>query len=141
MTWSVLLGFEMFWTLQDCRSQKICRILLLGGILAGSVFQIHRIVVGTDHVFSMAAALLPGTLLLAFGFMTEGKLGKADGYMVLALGLFLGWEVCTAILAMACLLTAVYAGIGILMKKLTRKSQISFAPFLMLGTLAVRMLM
>ena len=141
MTWSVLLGFEMLWTLQDCRRQKISRILLFGGILAGAFFQIGRIGMGADHVFSIAAGLLPGTLLLAFGFMTEGKLGKADGYMVLALGLFLGWEVCTAILATACLLTAVYAGVGMLMKKLTRKSQISFAPFLMLGTLTVRLMM
>ena len=141
MTWGILFLFEVFWTWQDCRKQKISRILLIVGILAGAFFQIHRIVLGTDHLFSIASGLLPGTLLLAFGFMTEGKLGKADGYMVLALGLFLGWEVCTAILAIACLLTAVYAGVGILIKKLTRKSKISFAPFLLLGTLTVKMLM
>lgn len=141
MTWAVLLGFEMIWTVQDCARQKIYRILLFSGILTGAGFAVYRAATGQDTVFAWAASLLPGALLLAYGFMTEGKLGKADGYMVLALGLFLGWEICTAILAAACLLAALYAGIGLALKKLTRSSRISFAPFLLLGTLAVRILM
>lgn len=139
MAWAVLLGFETVWTVQDCAGQKISRLLLWTGILAGLGFVIYRAVSGQDAFWTMAADVLPGTLLLACGFITEGKIGKGDGYMVLAIGLFLGWEICTAILAAACLLAALYAGIGLLLRKLTRRSKISFAPFLLLGTLLVRM--
>lgn len=138
MTWVILFGFETLWTIQDCIGQKISRLFLFGGIFCGAGAALYRAVTGQDTVFAWAAGLLPGALLLAYGFLTEGKLGKADGYMMIALGLFLGWETCTAILTAACLLAAVYAGIGILRKKMTRNSKISFAPFLLLGTLLVR---
>ena len=140
MTWAILLGFEVVWTVQDCARQKISRFLLLGGILAGMGFAIYRVAIGLETFLAPAAGMLPGALLLAYGYVTEEKIGRADGYMVLALGLFLGWEICTAILAAACLLAAVFAGIGLLLRKLTRRSKISFAPFLMMGTLAVGMI-
>ena len=138
MAWILLGGYEIFWTVQDCARQKISRVSLFAGILTGAGFAIYRIFMGTDSVFSMAAGLLPGALMLAFGFVTEGKLGRADGYMILALGLFLGWEICTAILAAACLLAALYAGTGLALHKLTRKSKICFAPFILSGSILVR---
>ena len=138
MTWTVLFGFETVWAIQDWKRQRISRILLVTGILAGGAFTVYRVAVGQDSLFAWAASLLPGALLLAGGFLTEGKIGKADGYRVLAIGLYLGWEKSIAVLAAACLLTVVYAGVGMLLRKLTRHSKISFAPFLLLGTLAVR---
>lgn len=141
MTWVSLFGFEILWTIQDLKGQKISRLLLFGGILAGAGFALYRAITGQDTVFAWAAGLLPGALLLAYGFLTEGKVGKADGYMVIALGLFLGWDICTAILAAACLVTAVFAGIGIALKKMTGNTKISFAPFLFLGTILVRLIL
>ena len=129
MTWAVLLGIEAIWTVQDCIWQKISRIYLITGLAAGAGFAAYRAMSGADTPFAWLAGMLPGALLLAGGFLTEGKVGRGDGYMVVAIGLFLGWEVCTAVLAAACLLAAVYAGIGFILRKLKRDSRISFAPF------------
>lgn len=138
--WAVLIGFELLWTVQDCARQKISRILLLGGVMAGTGFAVYRVAAGADTFWTLVSGILPGLLLLAYGFVTEEKVGKADGYMMLALGMFLGWEISIAVLAAACLLTAIYAGIGLALRKLTRRSKICFAPFLLVGTLAVRLM-
>ncbi|MBR2950954.1 MAG: prepilin peptidase [Lachnospiraceae bacterium] len=137
MKWILLLGWESVWAIQDFRNYRISRLFLYGAVLTGAAAQVQRILVKTDTVRAIPAAVLPGILMLALGFLTEGKLGKADGYMVLAIGLFLGWELCTAVLAAACLLAALYAGCGIALGKLNRKSRICFAPFLLTATLLV----
>lgn len=137
MKWILLLGWEIVWAIQDFRNYRISRLFLYGAILTGAAVHICRVLTETDTVPAMAAAVFPGILMLALSFLTEGRLGKADGYMVLAIGLFLGWEFCTAVLAAACLLAALYAGTGIAFGKLDRKSRICFAPFLLTGTLLI----
>ena len=158
MKWILLLGWEMIWAVQDFKHYRISRLFLYGGIVTGAAVFVRQVCMMADPVLiredtawtssggfrtaagilgAASAAVLPGLLMLALSFLTEGKLGKADGYMVLSIGLFLGWELCMAVLAAACLLAALYAGMGIALKKLTRRSRICFAPFLLAATLLV----
>jgi len=140
MNWLVLLLFEVLWTMEDCRDQQIGKHKLLLGLAAGSVSTVWMYISKQSSLYLAAAGSLPGVLLLAWSVVTEEKIGKADGLMVLAAGLFVGWRFCTAILAFACLLAAGYAGVGILRKKIGRTAKISFAPFLLAATLVIRIL-
>ena len=67
--------------------------------------------------------------------MTEGKIGKGDGLMLLVLGLLLGWRLCLSVLCTASLLAGVWAGIGMTAGKLRKTSRLPFAPFLLTSLL------
>ena len=61
-------------------------------------------------------------------------MGIGDAYLAILLGLILGWPQIVFGLFLAFLLGSIYGIILIAMKKKTAKSQIPFAPFLVLGT-------
>ena len=64
----------------------------------------------------------------------ERWMGIGDAYLAILLGLILGWPQIVFGLFLAFLLGSIYGIILIAMKKKTAKSQIPFAPFLVLGT-------
>lgn len=132
MEWAMVFG--ALCTVFDCARQKIPVAILAAGAAAGIVFAGRQIYQGSWGWHEVLLALLPGAVLLAFGMVTEGKLGRGDGDMVLVLGLFMGWELCLGVLCAACLLAAVFSGIGLAAKKLGKKSRIPFAPFLFAAT-------
>lgn len=63
-------------------------------------------------------------------------MGMGDAYLVVLLGLILGWPQVLLALFLAFAVGAIYGIILIALKKKKMKSQIPFAPFLILGTLA-----
>ena len=71
-----------------------------------------------------------GNLMLLLCHITEGKLGSADGMMVIPIGLMHQWQRCTAEVIGACLLTFFLAAVLIISRKGNRNTQIPFAPFL-----------
>lgn len=68
--------------------------------------------------------------MLLLCHITEGKLGSADGMMVIPIGLMHQWQRCTAEVIGACLLTFFLAAVLIISRKGNRNTQIPFAPFL-----------
>ena len=85
---------------------------------------------GRSHGRSESACCR-GFLLWGCSLLTEGKVGRGDGDMVLILGLFLGWRRCVVALCAACLLSALWAGIGLAAGRLKKDSKLPFAPFLL----------
>lgn len=68
-------------------------------------------------------------------FSKEKWMGMGDAYLVILLGLILGWPEILLALFLAFFLGAVYGIIMLATKKKKMKSQVPFAPFLVLGTL------
>ncbi|HAT74124.1 MAG: Type 4 prepilin-like protein leader peptide-processing enzyme [Candidatus Moranbacteria bacterium GW2011_GWF2_36_839] len=68
-------------------------------------------------------------------FSREKWMGMGDAYLVILLGLILGWPEILLALFLAFFLGAFYGIIMLAMKKKKMKSQVPFAPFLVLGTL------
>lgn len=134
MEWAIVFG--ALCTITDCAWQRIDRSVLLLGILAGSSVTAFRLWQGILDWHEVLWALLPGLMLWIFCVLSEGKLGRGDGDMTLVLGLLLGWELCLAVLCTACMLTAVFAGVGLAAGRLKKNSRIPFAPFL-LGAMAL----
>lgn len=135
MEWAIVFG--ALCTVTDCARQKIEGWLLIAGAAAGLGIMAWRIWQGELAWYELFLAVLPGALLWLGGKGSRGKLGAGDGDMVIVLGLFLGWELCLAVLCLACLLAAAAAGLGLAAGRLTGSSRIPFAPFLLAATVAV----
>lgn len=123
--------FCVLCTMEDCAGKKISRWLLAAGIAVGILAAGYRLFRGSESWYGIFLAVLPGITLLGFSAVTERKIGRGDADMALALGLFLGWELCVSILCAAFLLAAGAAGAGLMLKKLTKNSRLPFAPFLL----------
>ena len=110
----------------DCVRQRIAAWTLWAGAAAGVCAAGIRLSRGREA---------PAGVFLAMSLLTEGKIGKGDGLMLLVLGLLLGWRLCLSVLCTASLLAGVWAGIGMTAGKLRKTSRLPFAPFLLTSLL------
>ncbi len=129
MEWAIVYG--ALCTVTDCAWQKIEKKLVVAGLAAGLYLELNRIFNGTGNWAEAVAALLPGVAVWSISLLTEGKIGRGDGNMLLVVGLLLGGNLCVTVLCTACLLTALYAGTGMTLGRLKKDSRIPFAPFLL----------
>ena len=129
VVWAVL--FLTPCAAMDLRHKKIGAAVLLAGALVAAALAGALLLEGREEPWEIGIGLLPGLLLWGCSFLTEGKVGRGDGDMVLILGLFLGWRRCVVALCAACLLSALWAGIGLAAGRLKKDSKLPFAPFLL----------
>jgi len=124
---------------QDKKSFSVSRtFLLITGffalagrwLLAGSQSTIG------EWLFS----LLPGVIVFLFGWLSGGQIGAGDGAIVLVMGLWLGYEKTIAILLLAMLLCGIFCGVLLVFKKVGRRTEIPFIPFLLIAYLIGRMI-
>lgn len=81
------------------------------------------------------AALAAFTFFFCLSFFSKEKwMGMGDAYLVILLGLFLGWPQILLAVFLSFLLGSVYGITLILLKLKDIKSAVPFAPFLILGT-------
>ncbi len=91
---------------------------------------------GAYSVTSLSIGMAIPVAFFAFLFFgSKGKwLGGGDIRIGALMGAALGWPFILIGLFLGYLFGAIFSMIGLLSKKLTRKSQIPFAPFLLIGT-------
>jgi leader peptidase (prepilin peptidase) / N-methyltransferase len=149
-TWStaiyylVIVSFLVAIFVYDALYMEIPEIVLwpaVGWAVAFNLFfDWSRTSLGSN-VFNLAT--FSGTLaaLAAFLFFflmvavsREKWMGMGDAYLAILLGLILGWPNILLALLLAFGIGAIYGVILILAKRKNMKSQIPFAPFLILGT-------
>lgn len=135
MEWAII--FEALCTVTDCAWQKIGKSVLLLGALCGVAAAGWRMAQTGQNWLEVMFSVVPGAVLYALSWVTEGKMGRGDGDMVMILGLFLGWELCLAVLSAACLLAAVFAGGGLAIGRLKKSSRLPFAPFLLSASVMI----
>ncbi len=135
MGWAVL--FLLPCTVMDLLYQKIGTALLAAGAAGAVCIAGVKLAEGRTDFWEIAISLLPGLLLWGCSFLTEGKVGRGDGDMVLMTGLISGWRLCVGTLCAACLLSAIWAGIGLAAGKLKKDSRLPFAPFLLTAALGM----
>lgn len=126
----ILCSFLGICSCYDCKKRTIPGWLLYTGIFLGGFYAVLLLVLGRYSLSVIAAGILPGAFMLLLCHITEGKLGSADGMMVIPIGLMHQWQRCTAEVMGACLLTFFLAAVLIISRKGNRKTQIPFAPFL-----------
>ncbi|PIP27904.1 MAG: hypothetical protein COX29_03965 [Candidatus Moranbacteria bacterium CG23_combo_of_CG06-09_8_20_14_all_35_22] len=105
-------------------------------ISQGLTFGISKVEPLSMHIYS---SVLAGFLAFVFFFALsagsrEKWMGMGDAYLVIFLGLILGWPEIFLALFLAFAIGALYGIIMLALKKKKMKSQVPFAPFLVLGT-------
>jgi leader peptidase (prepilin peptidase) / N-methyltransferase len=121
---------------------EIPDIVLWSGIAWALVFNLYLDL----HIFRIYSiwdsGIFSGVLaaVLAFGFFIslvvlskEKWMGAGDAYLAILLGLFLGWPKIWLGLVLAFSIGAIYGIILIAMGKKKLKSQVPFAPFMVIG--------
>jgi leader peptidase (prepilin peptidase)/N-methyltransferase len=129
ISWLVLLLAVSY---QDYRRKEISvRLLLIMGIV-GTLIQIFE---KSVTLGSWIGGILLGMLLLFLGFVTEEQIGYGDGWLVLVMGMSLGFGISILSLLLALGLSALAGGILLILKRVNRNDRIPFAPFLLAGCL------
>lgn len=82
---------------------------------------------------SILLSVFPGISLLLLSWISNGAIGAADGLIVLALGIWIGFWELLGVLSGAFFLSFFVAGFLFFFQKKTRTETIPFIPFLLLG--------
>ena len=84
--------------------------------------------------YLVSAIVGSGFLLILYLITKKKGIGFGDVKLAIFMGLFLGWPKIILAMYIAFITGAVIGVIGIFLKKINKKSQIAFGPFLILGT-------
>ena len=129
----VLFLFLLTESVFDVRDREINLPVCAVTVICGIWFVSHS---GTFSVFGLAAALLPGLLILAAAVLSRGRIGAGDAAVLLTASLFAGWIRILASLFFGLLAAAGYALILLTLKKRGKNAAFPFLPFLTGGFLA-----
>lgn len=127
MVFGVLAGFSVY----DLRWKKIS--ITAVAIFAATVL-IYRVYIETG-MLELLCGLIPGSSLFLVAVVTKESIGKGDGLVLCALGLFCGIKPAMAVLGMAFLLCALLAMVLLACKKAGKKTELPFLPCLCAGYL------
>ena len=120
---------------QDLQERQISTAWLKFGMAAAVLITVWNMVKNNIMWWEIPVGMLPGLLMMFYSKTTSGKLGEADGWMVLVTGILLGWRAGVTILMLACLAVCGMAMVLIIPGKADRYIRLPFAPFLLTGFL------
>lgn len=117
----------------DIRKKKISiRMLVIGAVLSVVCVVFGSKVVWLDRVIGAAI----GAVLLIISFLTREAIGKADGILLIYLGVCTGYFRYSRLLlvsfSLCCLVSMIRLGFHVI----TKKQRIAFVPFLLIGFLS-----
>lgn len=140
--WLFLSGVLLLVLVYDILHMEIPDVALWPGVGLAFLlnlaldFQAGEWIVWETHTVSgLMAALVAFLFFFSLAhFSREKWMGMGDAYLVILLGLALGWPLILLGLFLSFALGAVYGIISIVAKQKKFSSQVPFAPFLVLGT-------
>lgn len=113
----------------DLKSKRIPIVAILGTGICSIVYGL----LVEMTVTQMLLGCIPGLVSLILSFVTKEKIGKGDGFLLLALGVGCGLEQTLALWGTALFIAAVISIVLLVMKKATRRTELPFVPFLLGG--------
>ena len=130
---SLLFGLSLLTALVDLKINVIPNELVISMLIVGIVFQCSYY--GFDSLLTaiLCMAIIAGLfniIAVALGF---SKVGAGDVKLSGVMGLVLGYPNIIAALTIMSISLLIYSQIGLLTRKLTLRSMLPFAPFMMFG--------
>ena len=125
-----LFGVLSMLAIEDGHKQKIP---VLPVVLCGIAGVIFHLMFERITVMDMLGGFLIGLFLLFLSLYTRGKIGKGDGILLMATGVYLGFWNNLLLLWMASCMAGIF-GIGVCIKRRKwRGTRLPFVPFLFLA--------
>ena len=121
----------------DIKMKYLNHWFLLAGIIPAILL---RVGVGSMSIPDTVGGLVLGAFFVAASWFSGGRLGKADGIILLYLGVALGFTGAATLAVIAFFLSALVMIVLMLMKKITMKGSIPFVPFLLAAYIPVMFL-
>lgn len=112
----------------DIRTRHLQRWFLLLGAFPSILL---RIGVGSMSRPDTLGGIAIGVFFLFVSFFSGGRLGKADGVIMLYLGAALGFSCAAGLVVLAFLMSAAVMTVLVILKKLDMKGSVPFVPFLL----------
>ena len=121
----------------DLKRYEIPESILYSLVFVSFLFLLFNFFSKKISFFEILLSLVPVFFFFLIIFLSKEKLmGWGDFYLLLSLALFLGWPNILSAIFFAVIFGAILGTILIFLSKKTLKSQIPFAPFLVLGFFA-----
>ena len=118
----------------DIRTKHLHRWFLAIGIIPAVLL---RLGMDSPGLADMLGGIAVGVFFLAASVLSGGRLGKADGVLLLYLGAALGFTCVASLAVLAFFLSALVMTVLLVMKKITMKGSLPFIPFLLAAYTAV----
>ncbi len=136
----ILIGLTMgmltVCTVTDLKKREIAAIPILAATLIGFFY---RGITGSfwQGFTELGLRFLPGGVFLLIGRWKRDAVGLGDGILLLATGYLLGARLQCSLLMAALAASGLWAGALLLLRKKKWNDTLPFAPFLLLGNLAI----
>ena len=132
--WIELLLFLLLavCALSDGLRKQIPLAVVWLGMLIAVCFQAVGYTEGTS-IATAAFSLILGMGFFLLSFLTGEKVGYGDGWVLLMIGLFVGFYRCFLIMILGLVAESAVAVVLLVAKKIRRDKEIPFSPFLLLG--------
>lgn len=138
----ILLGGLVPIAYEDTKEKRIPNrwLLYLCGLrllLFGAESFLYPSAIVENLKFTLSGGAVCGVLLLLACIISRQQIGMGDVKLFAVIGLYLGTGVTYCVLLASLILAAVYTGVKLLRKKIGKKDEIAFGPFIMIGTLLI----
>ena len=119
----------------DGIKKEIPLLVVWLGITAAVIMHAARIIGGTW--LSVGISVLPAAIFWIISLITREKIGYGDGWVLLMIGLFVGFMKCVLILMAALVFESIILLVMLVLGKIHKDEEVAFVPFLLLGLGAV----
>lgn len=128
-----LVTIQLASSINDLYSKTISLKLMFIGILVGyaGFLGLFHSDIFRNHLLGGAAAFLVMALLIV---LSKSQIGGGDLWLMTLTGFFTGIYSCFSILIVSIILTGIYSMLLLLAKKADRRTEIPFAPFILIAT-------
>lgn len=126
----ILWIFLAYHSIYDIKTRKINIIVcILFGVVGLVMFDMSS----SRNVLSLAGGILTGVYLLVFSYLTKEAIGIGDGFVVTAVGIWMGGGKTLAALMGGFVLAAGFGILRICAGKANGKTELAFVPFFALS--------
>jgi len=137
--WLLMYGLVLLGIL-DADQKRIPNQALLLMLAARTILLVGECLLYGDFIFEIVCSALVGLaggtlLFLITAFFARKGIGMGDVKLVGTVGYYLGFQVLMSDLIITMLLTVLVGAGGLLIKKMSLKTEMPFAPFMAAGTI------
>lgn len=130
----IVFGYLCLLSFYDLKYRSVPHLALMGGSVSAFIIAGGNLLITGKDWWDIAAGLIPGGFILIIAYLT-GKIGYGDGWLLLIVGLVLGYRSSIILFLSSLLLISAMSITLILIKKAKKEMELPYIPFLAAATL------